>query len=101
MYICSKCGEVFDELLREEERPCSDFPETETWYYCPKCHSDDYEEAVKCLICDEWHKESECDEGVCEECIKNTMKQFYELILNTFDDNERMVIAENIELNLI
>lgn len=100
MYICLKCGEVFDEPDIEKEYPVPEFPEYEEWTVCPWCGGD-YEEAVKCLICDEWHKESECEDGVCKECIKNTMKHFYALILDTFDDNERMVIAENIDLNLI
>ena len=101
MYICSKCGEVFDEPLREEERPCSDFPETESWYYCPHCHSDEYEEAEQCKVCGEWRKETECEEGVCNECVNNTMKRFYSLMLDKFSEKERNIIKDNIEVDLI
>ena len=101
MYICSRCGEVFDEPLREEERPCSDFPETETWCYCPHCHNDDYEKAKMCEICDKWHSETECEDGVCADCVKAIMKKFYNLVIENFEEKERNIIRDNIDVDFI
>lgn len=87
MYICENCGEIFDEPLYVEERPCSDFPETETWSYCPNCRDDDYEEAVKCKICGKYFPRYHCDE-FCKECQVKVKKAFNALIEENFSEAE-------------
>lgn len=67
MYLCNRCGEMFD-------CPDSVFDfYSEAWgrtvkHYtsvCPHCHSDDYDEMDKCEICGEYIPQGE---GICENC---------------------------------
>lgn len=98
-FICEKCGEVFSECgTHEQSHPYGMGSATEYLPCCPNCESEDFEEAVKCKICGEWHIEGEFDD-VCDNCAKDIMKRFYDLVLENFDENERDVIANNINVD--
>lgn len=102
MFICGKCGSVFTECgTHKEYHPYGMGDVAENWSCCPNCESTEIEEAVKCKACDEWHGETECENDVCDDCTKDIMKRFYSLILNNFDDTERYIIAENVEVDKI
>jgi hypothetical protein len=101
MFICEKCGEIFVECgTHYEHHPYGMSEAIETWDCCPRCDSLDITDAVKCKICGKWHAETDFDD-VCNECAKEVMQRFYNLILENFDDNERDFIAENVEVEKI
>lgn len=79
MYVCSKCGEVFsnDEIVVEKSevgeywgQPCY-----EEFGFSPCCHCE-FEKAIKCAICGEWHREQDLWNGICENCIHEYDKDF-------------------------
>lgn len=69
MYICLECGAVFEEPETWEEGRGEfwGFPCSETVSGCPECGGD-YEDAVKCRRCEEWHSEDELTDELCECC---------------------------------
>ena len=67
MYICSNCGEVFDEPKTiEEHHPYGMTYATEYWSVCPHCHDSDYSEAEQCEMCGEFVAETR--DGLCDCC---------------------------------
>jgi hypothetical protein len=87
MYICEHCGEVFEEPLEIEDRPVDEFPETISYYYCPNCQRDNYEEAQECKICGKYFPKYHCVE-FCEECQIKVKKAFNTLIEENFTEAE-------------
>ena len=78
-YKCLECGNIFE----DGEQACWSESRGEYWGSicseemdgCPLCGGD-YEETVKCEICDSEHLESELRGGVCDECIDRYRKDF-------------------------
>lgn len=75
MYICGDCGAVFEEPAELEETTWAwGRPEEYILSRCPRCGSSDFDEAVKCAVCEElFHKENtqmgDNGEVFCERCI--------------------------------
>ena len=70
VYICNKCGAVFDdeEIIRTEM-------EADTGYfecYCPKCGCEHYEDAKQCVVCGEWQGKNLCDD--CREELEANLE---------------------------
>lgn len=86
-YKCLECGHIFDEgeegYIREggsfwgseysSKEPC-----------CPLCHGD-YEETISCEVCGGAFLADELNEGVCEECIEEEIKQYSNDISGCFE----------------
>ena len=68
MKKCYECGMVFedDEAVEKIE------PHGETFLVCPYCGGG-YEKAHKCKCCGETFGESELIEGICENCIEESV----------------------------
>lgn len=68
MYICEKCGEVF-----EYPKIIGCPTEPDHGEGCPNCGSDEFDDAVICKVCGEWVAQSETHGGykneVCENCL--------------------------------
>lgn len=89
MYYCNNCEEVFVNLDTKEVNAeyyygvGGQFMSTHTMTIssCPHCGSDDYEEMVKCAMCEEYFRHDDLidTEGlpnggignICEDCLKN------------------------------
>ena len=86
MYKCLECGFVFEEPLEWAG------DNTLTEYGCPSCGFNDYEELVKCELCDNYHTEDEMVGEVCEDCVSSLAPSEMITISNH--------IKEEVELNL-
>lgn len=73
MYICEKCGEVFDApmIIGSPSDPA-------LGEGCPNCGHEYFDDAVQCRICGEWVAEGDTDGGchneVCHSCINERGK---------------------------
>lgn len=69
MYICTECGEVFDNISWRIE------PHGEELCGCPYCGGT-AQKAKKCGVCGLYYSEEELSGGVCDECIDKYKKDF-------------------------
>lgn len=73
MWVCKKCGHLFEKPKRWEETHGLDFPPYETMYGCPKCLGD-YAEALQCDGCDEYildtYIKTVDNKRYCSECYQ-------------------------------
>ena len=72
MFVCTECGEVFEEPINWEETHGLDTPPYEQWSGCPVCRGC-YVEASKCDCCNEYittdtYVKTEGGERYCENC---------------------------------
>ena len=72
MYICTKCNHIFEEgeakIIRENQGECFGYSAVESYTVCPICEGE-YEEAVRCSICEEYHLEEDLTNGICDSCL--------------------------------
>lgn len=72
MYICTRCNHIFKEgeakVIHENQGECFGYPAIESFSVCPICEGE-YEEAVKCSICEKYHLEEDLTNGICDECL--------------------------------
>ena len=67
MYICNDCERTFSECgTYEEHHPYGMGTASETFYCCPYCKSDDFQEAERCERCGEYV--AELEDGMCDVC---------------------------------
>lgn len=65
-YICIHCGHHFEEIDRKHyDRAAGVWEE-----YCPNCGSEDFEEAVHCIKCDEFVPEDNMVGSICKGCLE-------------------------------
>lgn len=73
MFVCTNCGEVFEDPDCWEEGHGLDYGPFEQWSGCPAC-GESYVEAYKCDCCDEWitgrYIKTDNDQRICEDCYK-------------------------------
>ena len=65
MYICEKCGEVFEE-------PKVIGNDVDRGEVCPGCGNEYFDEAYQCAVCGEWVSSDKIhgyDPYVCEDCV--------------------------------
>lgn len=72
MYICTQCNHIFEEgeakTIKQNQGECFGFPAYEDFSVCPMCEGE-YEKAVKCSICEEYHLEEDLTNGICDDCL--------------------------------
>lgn len=82
MYICEKCGEIFEE-------PKVIGNDVDRGDVCPGCGNEYFDEAYKCAVCGEWVS-SEKIHGynpyVCEDCIAEHKYDLETLLKATEDE---------------
>lgn len=82
MYICEKCGEIFEE-------PKVIGNDVDRGDVCPGCGNEYFDEAYKCAVCGEWVS-SEKIHGynpyVCEDCIAEHKYDLPTLLKATEDE---------------
>lgn len=83
MFICLHCGHEFEEPSNRYNKRWSDSDDSEQ--YCPNCGSEDFEEAKKCELCDEWHSADRIVNGVCKDCIERGSKDIKSLLRYAID----------------
>ena len=100
MYICKDCGEIFEEPVVVKDDPSPDGVGLTSGYYvfesCPHCDSDNIEEAVQCVCCDEWMDGTDGSDILCDNClaeIKDTLDGIM-ADYNLSDDDFENVLAE-------
>ena len=102
MYKCVACGHLFENgeqnTYRENVGECHGSPAYQEFSVCPIC-GEDYEEVKPCKICGNYDHEN--DEGFCEECKKDIMKRFNNLIEQNFWETEIELLREMDEDGLI
>ena len=71
MYICDKCGEVFEE-------PRVIGTDGDSGECCPSCGNEYFDDAIKCRVCGEWVPEGttkgDYHYEVCPDCLKARSK---------------------------
>ena len=91
MYICTQCNHIFEEgeakTIKENQGECFGFPTYESFSVCPMCEGE-YEEAVKCLICQEYHLEEDLTNGICDECLGKEVD--YDKVLEFLTKTEQL-----------
>lgn len=87
MFKCIECGHIFED--GEQAR----WTEThgEVWECCPICKGG-YEEIEPCKICGTY--DHECQEEYCEDCKKDVKKRFAEFVEREFSKEERELLNE-------
>jgi RecJ-like exonuclease len=102
MYKCVACGHLFEDgeqkTYRENMGECHGSPAYQEFSVCPIC-GEDYEEVKPCKICGSY--EHETDNGFCEECQKDIMKRFNQLIKDNFSEEEIEFLKEEQEYGLL
>ena len=91
MYICTQCNHIFKEgegkVITESQGECFGYPAVESYTVCPICEGD-YEEAVKCSICEEYHLDEDLTNGICDECLDKEVD--YDKVLKFLLDTEEL-----------
>ena len=90
-YYCNDCKQVFDadDARRiDASFRAGDWIKEEYECVCPHCGSDDYSEAVECLMCGEYLSIEDAYDGYCAECI-NKAATFENLIACDESDNNK------------
>lgn len=76
MFKCCECGHLFEEgeqdVWYENQGECHGVTAMERFSGCPLCHYD-YEEVHQCEKCGDWHSEDELTEGICDDCLKDSI----------------------------
>ena len=90
-YKCTNCGHIFEE---GEEAHCGDGFSEPRIAVCPAC-GDFFELAKPCQCCGGQFLEDELTEGMCEECIEETINDYSfghisELYLISSDEKEEV-----------
>lgn len=91
MYICTQCNHIFEEgegkVIRENQGECFGYPAFESYTVCPICEGE-YEEAVRCSICEEYHLEEDLTNGICDNCLDKEVD--YDKVLKFLLDTEEL-----------
>ena len=100
MYRCLECGHLFEEGEQAEwtEMHGFNYGNGERFSGCPICKGD-YEEIKPCKICGGY--DNETNDGFCEECQKDIMKRFNQLIKDNFSEEEIEFLKEEQEYGLL
>lgn len=80
MWICNDCGHTFEEPVNEQNRSVS----VESEYAeCPRCGSDDFDEAFVCTGCGKWFADTDLYYGLCKSCLADKAKEYAaEFVMN-------------------
>lgn len=73
MYICKDCGHVFEHPTDDFNRSANPYDEDAA---CPRCRSDNYDEAVRCKDCEDWFAEGDTYYGLCKSCLAEKAKEY-------------------------
>ena len=91
MYICTQCNHIFEEgegkVIKENQGECFGYPAVESYTVCPICEGE-YEEAVRCSICEEYHLEEDLTNGICDTCLGKEVD--YDKVLKFLLDTEEL-----------
>ena len=91
MYICTQCKNIFEEgeakVIHENQGECFGLPAIESFTVCPICEGE-YEESVKCSICEEYHLEEDLTNDICDECLDKEVD--YDKVLKFLLDTEEL-----------
>lgn len=82
MYICEKCGEVFEE-------PKVIGNDVDRGEVCPGCGNEYFDEAYQCAVCGEWVSSDKIhgyDPYVCEDCVNEHKYDLPTLLKATEDE---------------
>lgn len=86
MYMCKDCGKVFleDDVVKSYDDPSPSGVCLPTGYYtyyeCPKCGSEDIDEATKCVSCGDWFV-AEGEDKLCPDCAEYLTCHIDELMI--------------------
>ena len=88
MYKCDNCGHLFDDgeqaVWKESRGECWGTACSETFTGCPICKCE-YEEVFSCKICGDWHTKDELTNGLCDQCIEDSIgyRNFLDFMVET------------------
>ena len=82
MYLCNKCGELFDDadMIRDEDLFHFGTPVFTELCVCPACGSDDYAEAAACAVCGDDMPEGKALCDACERELIHKTDAFLETL---------------------
>ena len=100
-YRCNDCEAEFEQPAYISEKHGLTEPPYETRLCCPNCHSEDYDDLIKCRICGGQYKYlemSDYDDEVCEECSVRLIKELLTVIATSFSSDEADYIIQYLEI---
>lgn len=96
MYKCTDCGHLFEngeqKTIKENRGEFWGSPAYEEIAVCPLCGGD-YEEIEPCKICG-GYESLETYEEVCENCKRDILKRYKDLICSNFSEDEKEILEE-------
>lgn len=96
MFMCWKCGNLFDEPAVVNDDPSPDGISLPLGAYisryCPRCGSDDIEQAKECPVCGEHHLERGALCHECAELIADGLERLRDSMDMKQDDFEQAII---------
>ena len=101
MYICKDCGAVFEEpnVWRDDPSPAGVALPSGYYEYweCPKCGSEDIDEAKQCEVCGEYI----AFRGICDTCMAEITEEVKQIQKSRklSDSTFREVMDDIIESN--
>lgn len=91
MYICTQCNHIFEageqKTISENHGECFGFPAVESFGVCPICEGE-YEGAIKCSVCGEYHLEEDLTNGICDECLDKEVS--YDNVLKFLTETDEL-----------
>lgn len=97
MYKCKDCGHVFEDYTTET---LSEYSNGQCYQEviagCPECHSENFDEAIKCAYCGEYFLPIEIDGNMCDGCLdlfEFDFEKCYKISLD--EEMEKATIAIN------
>ncbi len=66
LFVCHDCGHIFTSPTNDFNMsvdPCSEDAE------CPRCRSDNFDEAVQCSECEDYFDDEDLNSGFCKSCL--------------------------------
>ncbi len=94
MIYCRNCESYIDEEKLVKKRFYNgEIHRLDTEELCPICRSDDIEDAIKCISCDEYTNKHDAVTGLCVECQTRLQKEAREFI-GKYKSEEQEFILE-------
>lgn len=102
MQICTVCAHVFEEGISRQSETRDHFgtPCTETYTVCPRCHSDDIEDAAQCKLCGSFVSELDLLGGLCPGCrfrLNKKISYARQALIGSLHEAEREYIRDEME----
>ena len=89
MQLCKDCGNVFDWPSQKVDRGTG-----EHYYVCPDCDEENFDDAKRCRLCNEYAPKNKMTSGACKKCTDETIKKHDQIIIANMTQEEIDILHE-------